>query len=150
MFVGASDGDVSQSALIAQRDRAVGVDAIVLHPVMHRRGRSERSRFEPRTPCDQRCASTQCAVRTVLVVVGAEGIELEMLVGVALVAVLSLTVGPCLPPRFVASRPLVSSRSVYARDSAGRRGKVRREAHRVGRHSSSYNSPPRQLPAEGF
>lgn len=131
MLVDPSDRDVPKSAFVPQRDGAIGVDPVLAHAEVHRRGHAGGSCLETGVEGDQRCPSTQSAVWPVLVVRGAEGIELEMLVGVALVAVLSLTAPVLAPPDSSLVVLSYCPRSVYARDSAGRRGKVRREAHRV-------------------
>jgi hypothetical protein len=75
----AADADVVEPAVVAERDHAVGVDGVVADPEVRveDRGR-ERAGFGPIVERFGRGASAQRPVRTLVVVVADEGVELGL------------------------------------------------------------------------
>src|SRR4029079_9119370 len=74
-----ADRDVPELALIAQRHRAVRADLVLPHAVVHAgAGRALWPGLAACGPRDQGRASTERAMRALLVVVGAVGVELGL------------------------------------------------------------------------
>ena len=78
VFEGAADADVEQAVHVAEGDLAFGADPVLADAAVHGRHRSCGMRLESGVEGNQRCGPVQRAVRTVVVVVGAESVELQL------------------------------------------------------------------------
>ncbi|MDQ6920234.1 MAG: hypothetical protein M3170_01370 [Candidatus Dormibacteraeota bacterium] len=76
--VGGADGDVAQLAEVAQGDLAGGVDAVPANPVVGWSLRLNRPGLEAGVEDDERGLPAEGTVRSVVVVVLAKGVELEL------------------------------------------------------------------------
>ena len=79
--MGGADRDVAELAEVAEGDLAGGVDAVVANPVMGRCLGQNGLGLDASVESHKRASSVECAVGSVVVVVLAEGVELELEVG---------------------------------------------------------------------
>src|SRR5262249_17896193 len=77
-LVRASDLDVAQRVLVAQAHLAPVIDGVVPHAEVRGRCAELRPGFDPRAPSRKRGATAKGAVRTVLVVLDAETVQLRL------------------------------------------------------------------------
>ncbi len=75
---GAANGDVAEAAEVAEADSAATIDAVVTGPEVGDGNRVFGAVLEAGVKCDQRRPAVECAVWSLLVVVAAEAVELEL------------------------------------------------------------------------